>query len=125
VTSVDEWVEKAEADYMGAVDMNRRRKYPLPDLVCFHCQQSAEKYRKAFLIAHGATPPHIHDLEDLLAECAIYDLSLAALHPLVVELDPYSVRFRYPGASTTVAEADSALRSLRRLRRTLRKRLGV
>jgi hypothetical protein len=36
-----EWVAKAEADYDGAVALNRRRKNPLPDLVCFHCQQCA------------------------------------------------------------------------------------
>ncbi|MCZ6676164.1 MAG: HEPN domain-containing protein [Candidatus Poribacteria bacterium] len=62
MTLVDEWIEKAEADFKGAVALNRRRKDPLPDLVCYHCQQSAEKYLKAFLIAQGITPPRIHDL---------------------------------------------------------------
>jgi HEPN domain-containing protein len=41
---VQEWVDKAEADYQGAHALQRQRKHPLPDLVCFHCQQSAEKY---------------------------------------------------------------------------------
>lgn len=38
MTVLDEWIEKAEADYKGAGALNRRRKEPLPDIVCFHCQ---------------------------------------------------------------------------------------
>ena len=39
---IDEWIEKAEADYKGASVLNRQRSAPLPDLVCYHYQQSAE-----------------------------------------------------------------------------------
>jgi len=52
-----EWVDKAEADYQSAVALHRRRKAPLPDIVCYHCQQCVEKYLKAYLIAQGSTPP--------------------------------------------------------------------
>jgi HEPN domain-containing protein len=45
-----EWVNKAEADYQSAVALHRRRKAPLPDIVCYHCQQCVEKYLKAYLI---------------------------------------------------------------------------
>ena len=54
---LDEWVDKAEADYKSAVALHRRRKEPLPDVVCYHCQQCVEKYLKAYLIAQGSTPP--------------------------------------------------------------------
>ena len=43
-----EWIKKAEGDYAAATILSRRRKVPLHDHVCFHCQQSAEKYLKAF-----------------------------------------------------------------------------
>ena len=43
---IKEWINKAEDDFEGAKDIARRRKRPLPDLVCFHCQQSAGKYLK-------------------------------------------------------------------------------
>lgn len=46
---VREWLKKAEEDFAGALHLSRRRKKPLPDLVCFHCQQAAEKFLKAFL----------------------------------------------------------------------------
>lgn len=48
---IGEWIAKAEEDYAGAVDLQRRRKNPLPNLVCFHAQQCAEKYLKAYLIS--------------------------------------------------------------------------
>ena len=68
-----EWVNKAEADYQSAVALHRRRKAPLPDIVCYLCQQCVEKYLKAYLIAQGSMPPRIHDLEELLNLCALYD----------------------------------------------------
>jgi hypothetical protein len=39
-----DWIDKAEHDYLASVDLARRRKLPLHDMVCFHCQQAAEKY---------------------------------------------------------------------------------
>jgi HEPN domain-containing protein len=125
VTLLDEWVEKAEGDYRGAVALNRRRKQPLPDLVCYHCQQSAEKYLKAYLVMQGVTPPRTHNLLDLLADCEIYDSTLSSQFPLVVSLDPFSVQFHYPGSSATVANAQNAVLTLRRLRKVLRKKLGL
>jgi HEPN domain-containing protein len=51
VSLLDEWIAKADADYKSAVVMQRRRKEPLLDIVCDHCQQCVEKYLKAYLIA--------------------------------------------------------------------------
>lgn len=60
-----EWVRKAEADYRGAKSLARSRP-PLHDLVCFHCQQCAEKYLKALLEELGMGVPKTHDLDKLL-----------------------------------------------------------
>jgi HEPN domain-containing protein len=43
-----DWVKKAEEDYLAALDLARRRNRQLHNSVCFHCQQSAEKYMKVF-----------------------------------------------------------------------------
>ena len=45
-----EWLEKAEEDFEAAKTIMKRRRRPLPSIVCFHCQQAAEKYLKALLI---------------------------------------------------------------------------
>jgi HEPN domain-containing protein len=55
------WVRKAEDDLVGAKSL-ARAKPSLNDLICFHCQQSAEKYLKALLQESGAVPPRTHNL---------------------------------------------------------------
>ena len=63
---VAEWIEKAEGDYRTAEREMRVRKAPNYDAVCFHAQQCAEKYLKAFLAHHQLPFRLIHDLEVLL-----------------------------------------------------------
>jgi HEPN domain-containing protein len=48
-----EWVQKAEGDYATAGRELRARRYPNYDAACFHSQQVAEKYLKAFLQEHS------------------------------------------------------------------------
>jgi HEPN domain-containing protein len=120
-----ERINKAEADYQSAVALHRRRKAPLPDIVCYHGQQCAEKYLKAYLIAQGNTPPRIHDLEELLNLCVLYDATLTTRLPLVQVLNPYAVLIRYPGMTATVAEAKEAVHAMRRLRTILRRKLSI
>ena len=57
-----EWVEKAEGDWNAARQLNRVRKDPSYDAVCFHCQQIAEKYLKARLEEAGLAFARTHDL---------------------------------------------------------------
>src|SRR6266853_1414307 len=61
-----EWVKKAEEDYLSALDLARRRKVPLHNSVCFHCEQCAEKYLEARMEEAGLHIPKTHDLEALL-----------------------------------------------------------
>lgn len=125
MTLLDDWVQKAESDFIAAAALNRRRKTPVPDVVCYHCQQCAEKYLKAYLLAQGAIIPHIHDLEELLTRCTLYDASLARQMPLALALNPYGILIRYPGLTATVTEAKETLTKLRRLRTVLRRNLGL
>ena len=45
----EEWVEKAEEDFDAADVLLYGRDVPIAAIVCFHCQQCAEKYLKAYL----------------------------------------------------------------------------
>lgn len=119
-----EWVAKAEADYAGASGLQRRKR-PLPDLVCFHCQQGAEKYLKAFLQESGIVFPKTHVLIDLVNLASSVDAKLASLVPSVQILEDYAVKFRYPGFDATKSQAQTALKWLRHIRRTIRRSLGL
>jgi len=80
---------------------------------------------KAYLIRQGAVPKRTHDLEDLLLECINKDSSLVALLPLVRFLDPFSVQFRYPGATASAIQAKDALSTVHRLRRIIRRKMEL
>lgn len=117
---VREWIKKAEADFEGAIHLSRRRKKPLPDLVCFHCQQCIEKYLKAFLIFNQAPFPKTHDLLLLLDLSKSYQPTLELQRELFEFLNPYSVQFRYPGEETTIEEAKTAVVTMKKIRNILR-----
>ncbi len=62
--------------------------------ICFHAQQSVEKYLKTFLIFHDIDFPRTHDVDFLLMECqkiddANFDLNLKSL-------TEFGVSVRYP-----------------------------
>jgi HEPN domain-containing protein len=68
--AVAEWVKKAEDNYLSALALSRRRKNPVPDVICNQCQQCVEKYLKALLVLHNIYFRKIHDLvqlEDLIS----------------------------------------------------------
>jgi HEPN domain-containing protein len=110
-----EWVTKAEEDSSVAAGLSRRRKVPA-NTVCFHCQQSAEKYLKAVLQERNVHFGKTHDLEALLQSAATLEASLILLANDVQLLSDYAVKYRYPGSNATVRQAKDALLALRRIR---------
>ena len=46
---VQEWIAKAEEDYIGATRLIKQTDPPTYNLVCFCCEQCVEKYLKAYL----------------------------------------------------------------------------
>jgi HEPN domain-containing protein len=72
-----EWIAKAEADLRTARRELRARIEPNFDAVCFHAQQSAEKYLKAACVQAGVDFPKTHDVAALLALLAPSSLALA------------------------------------------------
>ena len=120
---VREWVAKAEEDYFSAEALLRRRQHPLPNSVCFHAHQCAEKYLKAALTKHRRTIRKTHDLIRLLEEVVTLDGQFELVRDALRTLNPYAVEFRYPGEGATAAEARRAVRLMRTVRAFIRERL--
>jgi HEPN domain-containing protein len=120
-----EWIEKAEADWRSAHRESRVRDHPNHDLVCFLCQQCAEKYLKARLVEAGASFPKTHDLVALLKLLHPIEPGLLSLKQNVDGLSHYAVEFRYPGESATRSEARESLANARLVRSTIRMSLGL
>src|SRR5438067_13806741 len=119
-----QWVRKAEDDMAGARALAVSRP-PQRDIVCFHCQQAAEKYLKALLQEAGAVVPKTHDLEDLLDLVLPHDASLKPLRRGLRSLTTYAVDYRYPGRRATTRQMQAALRNAERVRAEVRSRLGL
>ncbi|MBF0292766.1 MAG: HEPN domain-containing protein [Nitrospinae bacterium] len=104
------WVEKAENDLSNARNTLKMDADCPFDTVCFHAQQTAEKYIKAFLVFHGIDFPKTHDLvilAKLALNAALNDLLITDVQPL----NRYSVEARYPGEWDPIdrAEAEQAV----------------
>ena len=122
--AVAEWVAKAEGDFITASRELRVRKSPNYDAVCFHCQQCAEKYLKAFMQENKKHIPKIHSLLELIALIMKFDTSFEMLKADLDVLENYSVRFRYPGEFAEKDEAKAAYQAVKIVREFVRQKLG-
>ncbi len=94
---VQMWLDKANSDLQNAeIILAAQAVSPPLDTVCFHCQQAAEKFIKAFLVFHGKQFPFSHNLADLVAICMQVDLAFAAIQRKAETLTPFAVEIRYP-----------------------------
>jgi HEPN domain-containing protein len=120
-----EWVEKAEGDFATAGRELRARRRPNYDAACFHAQQTAEKYLKAFLQEHRVAFPKTHSLIELLELCLPVDAGFEFQRDLLIQLGRYAVRYRYPGESADRLEARQAFQAVKAVRTFVREKLGL
>jgi HEPN domain-containing protein len=102
------WLRKAQSDSV-ALDVTLRAR--ALDAACFHAQQAAEKYLKAFLTHHEVPFPYTHNLTKLVELCAQIDTDFRSLLPQVEPLTPYAVRPRYDASFWPSQEAAEEARS--------------
>jgi len=93
---LQQWLDKGKDDLRSAEYLSTMH-HPTPDeIICYLCQQSAEKYLKAFIFSHDIEPDKTHDLEDLLEVCQKYNTEFSTLFSKVYVLTSYAVLPRYP-----------------------------
>jgi len=120
-----EWVAKAEADYDVSCVLRRSRKPSRYDAICFHCQQSAEKYLKARQTDLEISFPRTHDLGALFHLLRRAEPMWMTMLPAMQSLTDFAVTTRYPGGQTDSAAASEAFAAWVRLRRLARVSLGL
>ena len=113
---VNEWIEKAEADFATAGREIRARKSLNYDAVCFHAQQCAEKYLKALLQQANISFPKTHNLLEILDLILTIDPTWELFRPNLALLTSFAVNLRYPGESADKATAQNALALCRAVR---------
>jgi HEPN domain-containing protein len=119
-----QWVRKAEADWEVAHKLAEENPPPR-DIVCFHCQQAAEKYLKALLQESGQKVPKTHELGDVLDLLLPRDATLAGLGRKADSLTQYAVDYRYPGEMASKRQMEAALRHVDVIRLECRGKLNL
>jgi HEPN domain-containing protein len=89
-----QWIVKAEEDLL-VVQQLMSSEIPVKGAVAYHCQQSAEKFLKAFMLFHDCEIPRTHNIEFLLEQCAKIDRSFSMIEP--GNLTDYGLELRYSG----------------------------
>lgn len=121
----EEWVLKAEDDYRSAEALLYVVEIPIVETACFHCQQCAEKYVKAFLEEQEIDFPRNHNLMQLLDLCIRLDGSFETIRRALQSLEHYAVTVRYPGLRVPFDLGENAYKVATRIRKFVRKKLKV
>jgi HEPN domain-containing protein len=120
-----EWIDKAENDFVVATELLNLRLEATTDAICYHCQQCAEKYAKAYLQQCSIEFPRTHNLSQLLTLCEDHDQTFAKILLAMRALNSYSVEVRYPGRFTSLEEAEAAVEATETIRTFIRLKLGL
>ena len=114
---IAEWFRFADMDLESAEYLQGKRPQPF-EIICYHCQQSAEKNLKGFLIYKGiGEPPKTHDLTVLNDMCQDFDKRFIIIERACDILTRYGVQPRYPREiGVTENDAQKALMYARNIR---------
>ena len=107
-----DWLAKAKAD-LGTAEREYLAVPPNYDAVAFHCQQSAEKYLKAYLVEADVGFPKTHDLPALLDLICPIQPNWLLLRSDLNSLTSLGIEVRYPGMTADHEDAGEALRIAR------------
>ncbi|MDR3196442.1 MAG: HEPN domain-containing protein [Planctomycetaceae bacterium] len=105
---VKKWFEKAESDLVVAIHVFEDLYPKQIDIACYHCQQSAEKVLKGYLVNQGIEPPKTHDLILLCRKCTEMDQDIETILNDCSELTLYSIATRYPD-NNDITERDAEI----------------
>lgn len=103
----------------------RRAVDPVWDGICFHAQQCAEKYIKAFLEEQTIAFQKTHDLVGLVNLSGGQLPELDPLRPRLAHLSTFGITTRYPGVQADRRAADEALKTAEEVRTVMRTKLGL
>jgi HEPN domain-containing protein len=93
---VAEWLQIAYDDYDSAIYLFQKPHRKPHEIICYHCQQSAEKALKAFLCANDVDVPKTHETGILCRLCIDLDSSFSRFLEACEELAIFATETRYP-----------------------------
>ncbi|HOO34301.1 MAG TPA: HEPN domain-containing protein [Thermotogota bacterium] len=118
-----EWIEIAELDLNSAIFLQSMIPMPV-EIICYHCQQSAEKFLKAYLVRNKLRIIRTHDLTILYSKCHSIDSDFNKIMKDCIELTEYSINVRYPyHIELEVIDVEKAILSAQKIKNYILKKL--
>lgn len=90
-----EWFSTGDMDLESAAFLQKMRPAPA-EIICYHCQQCAEKYLKGFIALYGKEIPRVHDLVVLNKRCFDHEKEFKMIQDHCIDLTDYGIQMRYP-----------------------------
>ena len=92
---VRNWLTVAQHDLAASGKLSTGPD-PYLDVAIYHCQQTAEKALKGYLVFHDQPFEKTHDIEVLVALALHYEAEFSGWLDAAIRLTPYATEFRYP-----------------------------
>ena len=105
---IEEWLNFAKEDLETAKTL-LNSEYLFNRSICYHCQQSAEKDLKAYIIYLDLPLNKTHNLIKLVDQISELDKEITHLQKAVEVLTDYIVTARYPDDSELITDEESKL----------------
>ena len=105
---IEEWLNFAKEDLDTAKAL-LNNEYLFNRSICYHCQQSAEKDLKAYIIYLDLPLNKTHNLIKLVDQISEFDNEIKHLQKAVEVLTDYIVTARYPDDSELITDEESKL----------------
>ena len=105
---IEEWLNFAKED-LDTARVLLNSEYLYNRSICYHCQQSAEKDLKAYIIYLDLPLSKTHNLIKLVDQIFELDKEITQLQKAVEVLTDYVVTARYPDDSELIHDEESKL----------------
>lgn len=120
-----EWLRLARDDLDAARFLLGMKPRKI-EIICYHCQQCAEKSLKSILAFFEDEISRTHDLRTLLKQGCFHFHELDPLAESLAELQPYAVSVRYPYEIEVIeGDEEKAIAAASLVHETCKKVLGL
>ena len=122
------WFYRADQDFGFARSSLLDREMSFYDQICFHFQQAAEKYLKAYVVKFELPFKKEHNLVKLLKICRHHDESFKSLWTHCRYLNAFYLETRYADtkfAVTSKENTQTAFESVGQIQKVIRQKLGI
>lgn len=86
------------------------------EIICFHLQQSAEKFLKAILSFYEIDFPKVHDLETLIKLIEIHHIPIQIDRKILVDLTDFAVEGRYSIILDDIGDTGQYFKTIEQMR---------